>query len=124
MPPRRKQRCCRRLAGGRRGFKPMGIPARELEQVTLFLDEFEAMRLCDHEGLSQIEASERMGVSRGTVQRLLQEGRAKFVVVLLRNAVLVLEERMIGESGDGCISQREKGAMDEREKDENSIPHE
>ena len=124
MPPRRKQRCCRRLAGGRRGFKPMGMPARDLEQVTLFLDEFEAMRLCDHEGLSQIEASDRMGVSRGTVQRLLQEGRAKFIEVLLRNAVLVLEERMIGESEHGCRRQTGKGAIDEREEDENSVPHE
>ena len=39
--------------------------------------EVEALRLVDLEGLSQEEAGERMGVSRGTVWRLLQEARRK-----------------------------------------------
>jgi predicted DNA-binding protein (UPF0251 family) len=51
----------------------------------LALDEFEAMRLCDLEGLSQIEAGERMQISRGTVQRLLESGRRKVVQALLAN---------------------------------------
>lgn len=45
----------------------------------LALDEFEAMRLCDLEGLDQDQAGERLGVSRGTVQRLLQSGRTKLL---------------------------------------------
>jgi predicted DNA-binding protein (UPF0251 family) len=53
-------------------------------------DEFEAMRLCDLEGLSQIDAGERMQVSRGTVQRLLESGRQKTVVALLRNEGLAI----------------------------------
>ena len=39
--------------------------------------ELEAIRLVDVEGLSQEEAGERMGVSRGTIWRLLQEARRK-----------------------------------------------
>jgi hypothetical protein len=39
--------------------------------------ELEAFRLVDLEGLSQEEAGERMGVSRGTVWRLLQAARKK-----------------------------------------------
>jgi len=56
----------------------------------LALDEFEAMRLCDLEGLSQIEAGERMQISRGTVQRLLESGRRKVVQALLANQGLGL----------------------------------
>ena len=42
----------------------------QLETIRLELSELEAMRLCDLEGLDQSAAGERMGVSRGTVQRL------------------------------------------------------
>jgi len=44
--------------------------------------ELEAMRLVDLEGLSQEEAGNRMGVSRGTVWRLLQEARRKTTTAL------------------------------------------
>lgn len=89
MPRRCKQRNCRRLDGNR-NFKPSGIPARELEKIVLNLDEFEALRLCDYDGLSQIEAGEAMGVSRGTIQRLLISGRKKVVDVLLHSKELIL----------------------------------
>jgi predicted DNA-binding protein (UPF0251 family) len=39
--------------------------------------ELEALRLVDVEGLTQEDAGKRMGISRGTVWRLLQEGRRK-----------------------------------------------
>ena len=39
--------------------------------------ELEAFRLVDMEGLSQEETGKKMGVSRGTVWRLLQEARRK-----------------------------------------------
>jgi predicted DNA-binding protein (UPF0251 family) len=39
--------------------------------------ELEVLRLVDLEGLSQEEAGERMGVSRGTIWRLLQSARKK-----------------------------------------------
>jgi len=39
--------------------------------------EIEALRLVDLENLSQEEAGEKMGVSRGTVWRLLQSARKK-----------------------------------------------
>ena len=89
--PYRKGRQCRRI-GGRRGFKPMGVPVRMLEQVVLTLDEFETLRICDLEGKKQIEAGEAMGVSRGTVQRLLVKARAKVVDALLNQKILVLTD--------------------------------
>jgi len=45
----------------------------------IFIDraELEAFRLVDLEGLSQEEAGQKMGISRGTVWRLLQSARRK-----------------------------------------------
>jgi predicted DNA-binding protein (UPF0251 family) len=63
-----------------------------LAQVALGLDELEAMRLCDVDGLEQEAAGQRMGVSRGTVQRLLQSGRSKVVGALLDSSALVIEQ--------------------------------
>ncbi len=45
--------------------------------VVLTLDEFEAMRLKDLEGLTQEEAAKRMGISQPTFNRLLLSARKK-----------------------------------------------
>ena len=44
---------CRRIADlpGHTLFKPAGVPARSLVEIVLTVDEFEALRLADHEGL-------------------------------------------------------------------------
>lgn len=73
-------------------FKPRSIPMSELPVVRLGLDELEALRLCDMEGLDQVDAGARMGVSRGTVQRLLKGGRAKVVSALVTSSALVIEQ--------------------------------
>lgn len=83
----RKTRSCRRFEGDAI-WKPRSIPMTDLAIVDLALDEVEAMRLCDLEGHDQSAAGERMGVSRGTVQRLLKSGRAKLLAALLSNAAL------------------------------------
>jgi predicted DNA-binding protein (UPF0251 family) len=62
----------------------------ELKVMTLGLDELEALRLCDVEGLHQAVAGERMGVSRGTVQRLLKNGRETMVRAIAENAALII----------------------------------
>jgi len=92
MSPRPKKiRCCR---GGFNGtaFKPTGRPLTELKQITLFRDELEALKLCDFEGLFQEQAGERMGVSRGTVQRILTSARKKTAEALATGAALVFTE--------------------------------
>ena len=91
MPRPKKHRHCRRYDGDR-VFKPRSIPMDRLEVVSLELDELEAMRLCDHEELDQTQAGSRMGVSRGTVQRLLRSGRSKVLEALLSNAALVINQ--------------------------------
>jgi predicted DNA-binding protein (UPF0251 family) len=74
-----------------RVYKPAGVPLGRLPQVPLGLDELEALRLCDLLGLSQEEAGARMGISRGTVQRLLASARAKVAEALVHGKALVLE---------------------------------
>ena len=64
----------------------------DLSMTRLELSELEAMRLCDVERLEQEEAGRRMGVSRGTVYRLLKSGRAKLVEALVQSKALLIEE--------------------------------
>jgi predicted DNA-binding protein (UPF0251 family) len=96
MPRPRKRRCCLAFDGDR-VFKPRSIPMTDLPQIRLELGELEAMRLCDVESLTQDEAGGRMGVSRGTVQRLVEKGRAKVIQALLQPAALLIER---GESDE------------------------
>ncbi|MBZ0267377.1 DUF134 domain-containing protein, partial [bacterium] len=76
---------------GDRVFKPRSIPMSRLETVRLELGELEAMRLCDLDGLDQDEAGRRMGVSRGTIQRLLKGGRAKVLESIVATKALIIE---------------------------------
>ncbi len=63
-------------------FKPAGVPKRELKEVTLSLEEIEAVRLKDKEGLTQQEAADRMEVSRPTFQRILTSAHRKIAEAL------------------------------------------
>ena len=54
--------------------------------------EMEALRLVDLEDLSQEEAGQRMGVSRGTVWRLLQNARRKVITAIIEGRALDLIE--------------------------------
>ncbi len=87
------RRRCRR---GRRGRfpKPVTIPnppkaekfipqpTTTANPIQIEAAEIEAIRLVDLEGLSQEEAGTKMGVSRGTIWRLLQSARRKIAQAL------------------------------------------
>jgi uncharacterized protein len=72
-------------------FKPAGIPMRELEEVNLSIEEAEAIRLKDLEGLEQEQASEKMNISRPTFQRILASARRKIADVLLNGKAIRIE---------------------------------
>ena len=82
-------------------FKPAGVPAREAEWVKLRLDEYEAVRLADYEGLKQEEVAERLGVSRPTVSRILEEGRRRIARALVEAANLLIEGGPVNLVGPG-----------------------
>ncbi|NVM52669.1 MAG: DUF134 domain-containing protein [Candidatus Helarchaeota archaeon] len=76
-----------------RGLIPvdrMGIPSQERASkeatftppIYIYLDELEAMRLVDGENLTQDEAGAQMGISRGSIWRLLQSGRKKLITAI------------------------------------------
>jgi predicted DNA-binding protein (UPF0251 family) len=72
-------------------FKPRGVPARLLETVVLGLDELEAIRLADLEGLYHEEAAARMNISRPTFGRLVAQARKKVADALFHGKALVFE---------------------------------
>lgn len=88
-----RPRCCRRIEGEPpcKVFKPAGQPMALLEEVALSLEEYEAIRLADHEGLYQEEAARRMGVSRQTFGRAVAQARAKVARALVQGLVLRIE---------------------------------
>ena len=83
-------------------MKPAGIPARELPLIRLGLDEAEALRLADLEGLYQEAAARSMGVSRPTFGRILESARRKLADAVLNGKALRLEggETALKEQGE------------------------
>jgi predicted DNA-binding protein (UPF0251 family)/DNA-directed RNA polymerase subunit RPC12/RpoP len=72
-------------------FKPQGIPMVQLEQETLTVDEYEAIRLVDKDGLDQEQAAERMGVSRATCARIVERAHKKVAVALTEGKAIRIE---------------------------------
>ncbi|MGV1099854.1 DUF134 domain-containing protein [Thiovibrio sp. JS02] len=91
MPRPKKERHCQGRVCGR-AFKPTRTPLAELAQIHLQHDELEALRLCDQLGLTQAEAGKSMGISRGTVQRILTAARQKVAKALVEGAALIIED--------------------------------
>lgn len=72
-------------------FKPAGIPLREMEEVRLGVEELEALRLKEMEGLDQNQAASRMNVSQSTFQRLLSSARQRVVDALVNGKAIRVE---------------------------------
>ena len=66
-----------------RFFKPCAQTDEAIPAQTLALEEYEALRLADYEGLSQQAAAESMGISRHTFGRILANARHKMVKALV-----------------------------------------
>lgn len=73
-------------------YKPQGIPMRHLEEIALEIDEMEAIRLADLEGLYQADAALRMGVSRPTFGNILHSAHHKIARALLEGKALRIAE--------------------------------
>jgi len=72
-------------------YKPRGIPLSVLEEVTLTVDEFEAIRLTDLEGLYQAQAAEKMDISRQTLGRILESAHKKIADALVHGKALLIK---------------------------------
>ncbi|KEI15298.1 MULTISPECIES: DUF134 domain-containing protein [Clostridium] len=63
-------------------FIPTGKRRCKIQETKLQLEELEAMRLKDIEGLNQEECAERMQVSRQTFQNIIDSARKKVAIAL------------------------------------------
>jgi len=72
-------------------FKPAGIRLVDLEETVLAIDEFEAVRLKDLEGLEQEAAARRMAVSQPTFHRILASARAKIADAIVNGKAIRIE---------------------------------
>jgi len=80
--------CCR---PGANYFKPRGIPVDVLEEVNLSMDELEAVRLSDLEGMYQEDAAKKMNVSRQTFGNVLISAHKKIADCLVNAKALKIE---------------------------------
>ncbi len=80
-------------------FRPAGSAVTSLEEVVLTVDEFEAIRLKDYEGLDQIGAAKKMGISQPTFQRIYESARKKVADAIVNGKAIRIEGgpyRMMG----------------------------
>ena len=72
-------------------FKPRGVPVRRLQEVVITLDELEAIRLADLEGMYQEQAAARMNVSRQTFGNIANSAHKKIADALLNAKALKID---------------------------------
>ena len=72
-------------------FKPRGIPMTELEETVLSVEEVEALRLINMDGLEQGEAAKKMEVSQPTLSRILKSARKKLTDALVNGKAIKIE---------------------------------
>jgi len=72
-------------------FKPAGIPLALLKEVCLSVEEAEAIRLKDLEGLEQEECAQRMHISRPTFHRVLESARKKVAESLINGKAIRID---------------------------------
>ena len=104
--PKKNRTCQGRFCG--KCFKPTGTSLVYLRQIPLHNDELEALRLCDLEGMTHEEAGRSMGVSRGTIQRIVTLARHKVAEAITGGHALVfvdeLEEAPSSEAAEPATS--------------------
>jgi uncharacterized protein len=86
--------CKRRRVRGRPNssyFKPAGVKLVEIEESSLSLSEFEAIRLVDLEEISQEDAGIKMDISQSTLSRILKSGRKKIADAIVNGKAIKIE---------------------------------
>ena len=73
-----------------KGFMPIGLPNASAP-VLLNFEEYEGIRLCDSELITQAEAAKLMGVSRPTFTRIYESARRKIALAFIEGKPIVFE---------------------------------
>jgi predicted DNA-binding protein (UPF0251 family) len=82
-----------------KGFRPLWMKPNYRQAVTLFLEEYEALRLIDYEDLTHERVAEKMNVSRPTVTRIYEQARKKIAQALVEGRSFFIEGGDISLSG-------------------------
>jgi len=72
-------------------FKPAGIRMVELQETVVSVEEFEAIRLKDLEGMEQEKAAKKMGVSQPTFHRIVSSARKKIADAIVKGKAIRIE---------------------------------
>lgn len=109
--------CSRRIAGRPAAtiFKPIGIAVIELKEVVMTLDEFEALRLSDLDGLYQEQSAEQMNVSRTTFSRIIDSAHKKIADALVHGKALRIEGGPVQVAGRRCCRRHDDKKQQEEE---------
>ncbi len=76
---------------GERCFIPQGKSVDTPGGVSLTIDEFEAVRLADLEGLTQEKVALKMNVHRSTISRILESAHKKIADALVNIKAIKIE---------------------------------
>ncbi|MFH1875257.1 MAG: DUF134 domain-containing protein [Candidatus Omnitrophota bacterium] len=80
----RPQKCrCVRREPTVRYFKPQGIPLQGLTEITLTIDECEALCFADRQGMYHVNAAKKMKISRQTFGNIIESARRKVAEAVL-----------------------------------------
>ena len=74
-------------------FKPQGVPLRFLEEIVLFPDELEALKLYEVDGLAQTAAAKKMKISQPTFDRILESANKKIAQAIIAGKAIRIEEK-------------------------------
>lgn len=104
MPRPRKWRkvCC---LPGNNSFGPVDANTPHSATIAMTVDEYETIRLIDHEDMTQEECSEKMHIARTTVQGIYASARKKLADSLVNGTLLLIEGgdyRLCDGGGDKC----------------------
>ena len=69
-------------------FKPRGVPLSDLNETSLTIEGYEALRLADYQGFKHEDAAIRMKVSRQTFGRILSQARKTVAEALINGWAL------------------------------------
>ena len=72
-------------------FKPLGKERNKLQEVTLSIDEYEALRLCDYLGNTHEEGATAMKISRPVFTRLVDSAHKKVADAIINGKLLLIE---------------------------------
>lgn len=89
MPrPKKRRKVCSMPAN--REFAPVGAGFQLADAVMMTVEEYETIRLIDHEGFIQEECARYMKIARTTVQLMYNEARKKLAATLVEGKPLII----------------------------------